>query len=599
MTKEQIDRIVRKSKPTGREVGLLHLERLFSELRQLREGKSISAIYSDTDMERMVQGLSTEKDIKDYNALLNISSSLYELLLRVEMHAQQAYHGIYAAIAQLNDIKNADLEKRGVDTTPVVMSMSQYQRLLEDAKRRRSDLKASYGMVLVSCLQNFLLFDEETVKKASMDVFGALEDAKHTPVADSYVMGDYVKTHCAYSVLPDGTQSNLVSEEAWKDAYIAEYKKTRTIPPYQGIEDAMREERLEMQRKQYELFYKGGSCIRQYIEERTGTTLPFDDKTLEDALDSILAEDDTPMDAKVGEAKDALLRYWQQVPVETRYFNPPEDLTLFDLLPSYVERFTRCPSDLEQILKHLKTEAARLYDCLLDYLGEYLPEVRGLDAEALCEQGANWGQLSSLGIIGMSEVFTPSDETIVSGILNDDSTKDLSLRYRARHNGIAIMTTPSDQYTEKTLLRQTFYTMTGQRKTRCHSNILFYYEMINTSTKYVFAFNTCLELLAKTYRIPDLKDVPRYDTSALERRLEELNDLLTHVYHNVYGNKEEKHEKRMQIRSVFEYLDLDQLRPADKTIRRTGRRITIVSQAPYGYVDLANLERYVIDLIHK
>ena len=603
MTKDQINRILSKSKPTGKEVGRLHLEKLFNDLILARQKKPPVQFFTGDDLQRMISTFTDQKDLIDYQAFFNMRNSLFDLLLRIEMNVQQVYHGIYAAIAQLNDIKSADLEKRGVDTTPVIMTFDQYRRLREKEGEDRANKKASYAEVLLSCLGGFLLVDSETVKQISMEVFNAIEETKTKLVADSYVMGDYIKNHCAYSVLPDGTQSNLVSKDEWEASYKAAYRTLRQVPSEQPIDQIIQNDNLERLRKQYELFYRGGSCIRDYVKDKTGTTPSFDDETLEDAMEIILGEEDGPIDSKVEEAKEQLLKCFEVVPIETRYHNPPDDLTLYNLLPSYIEMSNRCPSDLKEILEHLRIEAPQLYSSLLSYVEGYLPDIGGLDAAALCEKTISWGKFLRLDLIA-SKMFTPSDETIVSAIANGDTTKDWSIRFRARHNGIAVIMPANGlddgkDYVEKVLQSKTFYNLPQREKVNRYASILSYYGMIKSSLRYVYAFNTLLGLLAKIFKIPDLKIVLSYDTSTVEERVGDLNNLLTHTYHNVYGNKEERLDKRMAIKSVFEIVDVNQLKPTPATIKEVSRKISQVVLLPNSFQYLETLEVYVLDLTRQ
>ena len=603
MTKDQIDRVLKKSNPTGKEIGRLHLEKLFSDFSLAKQGKPSDQLFTNDDIQRMVQTLTEQKDLTDYMTFLNMRNSMFDLLTRVEMNVQQAYHGVYAAIAQLNEIKNADLEKREKDTAPVVMTMGQYNRLREDATQNLREQKVSMGKVLVWCLSNFLLADSDVAREEDVAIFSAIEKSKVTPVADSYVLQDYIKRYCLYFVLPDGTQSNLVSKDEWERAYNAEYRKIRQVPTEQSIEQVIQSDQLNHLSKQYELFFKGVQSIRQYVKDLTGRELNFDDGVIEDAMDSILIESN-PTDERVADAKEQLLKCWDIVPIETRYGNPPEALTLYNLLPFFVERFSNHPSEQMEVLEHLRVEATELYSALSSYVERQMPSIKDMGISELCERSISWEELHKLGLLGMADILTPSDEDIINVVARGNTTKDLSLWYRAKHNGIAIMLDSTglngENYEEKTLKTESIYTLSQQGKKARFTKILSYYvNMITPSFKYVYGFNVLLEILSKVFKIPDFKDIFTYNTTTLELRVTELNNLLTRTYHDVYGNKADKLAKRLTIKSAFEFVELDQLKPTPSMIKAESKKITHIVSLPDGYQYMQALERFVLDLMVK
>ena len=368
-----------------------------------------------------------------------------------------------------------------------------------------------------------------------------------------------------------------MTSEEWQEALRAEYLKRHKLTA-RGISQAA-EETLERYKrdkflKSYELFFKGAEAIRAFVLEQTGEPLDGTDEEIENILDKMIEL------GKTGHSRDAeriaeALDF--ETPTEWHYYeDPPEGLTLYDLLEMYTEEYRGAfGTDERDALKHFKKDAPALYEALKAYIESKVPQAKGLKANQLYKGIISWEELATTGLIGSKELLEITDEEIVDiATREEDTTENKSKRLRTGI-GIAILKHPAsyqidengDYIEPKNPLHffRTIYTL-GEDESRIAALQSDITELVYPALGYLYAFNALMEIMSKVYDLPELKEVVQFDTTFFEFKMTSFNNILYFLYHDVYGNEAEKQRKRAILKNIFMTMETDSLRPSPEAV---------------------------------
>lgn len=585
--KNQLKNLLKKKGWTGKEVGQLLIASMLNDIKQQGQGEK-TPLFSQSDFEQMESSLTSDRDYLTYGVYRDLYSSIIDSFNRGQGLYQQFFNGFSRLFAEFREVENADNAQKSIDNTPLIMTESQYKRLEAEAVKTLSGYKDSFCALMFHCLDNFLEADEAYIKEEAPAIWEALEATKKIPATGNRFLPLYNETYGeGYYSLPDGRRSDQMTGEEWQktlEETVQHYNQNRLI-------------------KSYELYFKGAKAIRAELLERTGKAPDLTDEELEEALEDTIGFN--PNAEQIAEALDF------STPTEWHtYEEPPEGLTLYDLLELYPEEFRGAfEADEKEALKHFKKDAPALYDALKAYIESKVPQARGLKPNQLHKDIISWGELVTTGLIGCSELIQPDDRQIIDiATRGEDTTENKSKRLRTGLNGIAILKHPApfqmdeqgDYIEQKSPLHffQSLYTLEGDGEKI--AELQGYIDtLINPALGYLYAFNTLMEIIGKVYDLPELAEVAHFDTTLFESKMRGFNGMLYIFYHDVYGNEAEKQHKRAIIKEAFRPLEAETLKPSQKAIEEITAELTKLGLSSEARKKLKYLDAFIDRLMNS
>lgn len=595
--KNQLKNLLKKKGWTGEEVGKLLIASMLNDIKQQGQ-QNKEPLFSQSDFEQMESSLTSDRDYLTYGVYRDLYSSIIDSFNRGQGLYQQFYNGFSRLFTELREVENADNAQKSIDDTPLIMTESQYNRLEAEAVQTLSGYKDSFCALMFHCLDNFLEADEAYIKEEAPAIWEALEATKKIPATGNRFLPLYNETYGeGYYSLPDGRRSDQMTGEEWQ--------KTLELT-INGDPATADQNRLI---KSYELYFKGAKAIRAELLERTGKAPDLTDEELEEALEDTIdyvgRAGFNPNAEQIAEALDF------STPTEWHtYEEPPEGLTLYDLLELYPEEFRGAfEADEKEALKHFKKDAPALYDALKAYIESKVPQARGLKPNQLHKDIISWGELVTTGLIGCSELIQPDDRQIIDiATRGEDTTENKSKRLRTGLNGIAILKHPApfqmdeqgDYIEQKSPLHffQSLYTLEGDgdkiAEIQGYTDNLIY-----PALGYLYAFNALMDIIGGVYDLPELAEVAHFDTTLFESKMSGFNGMLYLFYHEVYGNEAEKQHKRAIIKEAFRPLEAETLKPSQKAIEEITAELTKLGLSSEARKKLKYLDAFIDRLMNS
>lgn len=596
--KNQLKNLLKKKGWTGEEVGKLLIASMLNDIKQQGQ-QNKEPLFSQSDFEQMESSLTSDRDYLTYGVYRDLYSSIIDSFNRGQGLYQQFFNGFSRLFTELREVENADNAQKSIDDTPLIMTESQYNRLEAEAVKTLSGYKDSFCALMFHCLDNFLEADEAYIKEEAPAIWEALEATKKIPATGNRFLPLYNETYGeGYYSLPDGRRSDQMTGEEWQKTLeltingetVQHYNQNRLI-------------------KSYELYFKGAKAIRAELLERTGKAPDLTDEELEEALEDTIdyvgRAGFNPNAEQIAEALDF------STPTEWHtYEEPPEGLTLYDLLELYPEEFRGAfEADEKEALKHFKKDAPALYDALKAYIESKVPQARGLKPNQLHKDIISWGELVTTGLIGCSELIQPDDRQIIDiATRGEDTTENKSKRLRTGLNGIAILKHPApfqmdeqgDYIEQKSPLHffQSLYTLEGDgdkiAEIQGYTDNLIY-----PALGYLYAFNALMDIIGGVYDLPELAEVAHFDTTLFESKMSGFNGMLYLFYHEVYGNEAEKQHKRAIIKEAFRPLEAETLKPSQKAIEEITAELTKLGLSSEARKKLKYLDAFIDRLMNS
>lgn len=575
----QLKNLLKKKGWTGTEVGKLLIASMLNDIKQTGQEET-TPLFSQTDFEHMESSLTSDWDYITYGVYRDLYSSIIDSFNRGQGIYQQFYNGFSNILTNLLEVRNADNAQKSFDNMPVIMTESQYARLRKEASNILNGKQISFCGLVFYCLERFLDSEDAVIKSEAPGVWKALEATKKKPAAGKFlplyneIMGK------GYYTLPDGRRSDEMTNAEWQRALSDEFRRNfrvqidgRPATLVETLQEYNTQHILTCQK----LYYEGADSIRKAILENTGNETDLTDEELLNALDDIIkttgnAHYSNPNAAEISATLDNTVRAeWHT------YENPPDDLTMYDLLPLYVGEYNENIniSGGKEALQLLKKDVSPLYNAIKEYIEERVPNAGELKNNQLYKPFISWGKLAAFGVIGFAECVQVTDQDIIeTATAGEDTSENDSKRHRTERNGIAILRSPAaDQVDENGDYIETsplyhFRTLYSLWEDPEQANLIRSYadNLIYPALSYLYAFNALMEIFGEVYDLPDLPEVANFDMSTFITRMNGYNGLVYLFYHDVYGSQGEKQLKRSIIKEIFPILETDTLKPSQETI---------------------------------
>lgn len=167
-----IRKILNKKKLRGEEVGRALLAETIYRYKEAQKGKDADGIFTPAERSKMVEGLTSSKDLKEYTSYKGVDRTIYKYFRLAQTCEQGFYNGFFQI---WGEYKRAVTEERSIEymkSLPIVMTEKQYQ---EEREKRQASLlakKSSYQEIAYKALYHSISTPGSSVNKALDDLEG-------------------------------------------------------------------------------------------------------------------------------------------------------------------------------------------------------------------------------------------------------------------------------------------------------------------------------------------------------------------------------------------------------------------------------------------
>lgn len=588
---KKIDSLLNKKGWTGVEVGKALVASIIHDIRHQSE-PDYKPLFSQSDFDKMESSLNTERDYLAYGVYKDLYSGLIDAYNRVQGQHQQFYNGYYRYAMHLKDCTVAEQTLKTAEFTPYVMTQEQYNKLKEQRETTLKGFTENFSRLLFTLLSHIMSNPED----APEDIRTAIEAAKKEAVTNERILSTYCEVYgMGYYQLPDGTRSDNLDGEEWREKLKEEYLKTHKLRingKQVSFEEAILHYNTERRLKGYELFFTGIDAVKALYEDHTGETLPPEGEVgIMKALESLLnlRDDENPVEKNtvplhpdVLQIKDIVEDEMLGSRAEWHYYKEaPAELTKYDIIADSLCFYDGEESeDREPQLKEFKADYPTLYKTLEAYIKELVPQARDLKPTQYSKEFISWGELAELKVGRYPAYCIADDVTDILEVLaetDEDTTENLLKRKRLMLNGIVIAQAPNAyQLNEKgeyidnikhILGFSSVFSIDSIGKSESTKEDIqaFRDNYFLPALQYLYAFNALVKILRAIYDLDELGEV-EISTERFESQLEALNNQLYMLYGDVYGTDADKERKRSIIKEVFQPINLDELKPTAEAI---------------------------------
>lgn len=587
----KIDSLLNKKGWTGVEVGKALVASIIHDIRHQSE-PDYKPLFSQSDFDKMESSLNTERDYLAYGVYRDLYSGLIDAYNRGQGQHQQFYNGYYRYAMHLKDCTVAEQTLQTAELTPYVMTQEQYNKLKEQRETTLKGFTESFSRLLFTLLSHIMSNPED----APEDIRTAIEATKKEAVTNERILSTYCEVYgMGYYQLPDGTRSDNLEGEEWREKLKEEYLKTHKLRingKQASFEDTILHYNTERRLKGYELFFTGIDAVKALYEDHTGETLPPEDEVgIMKALESLLnlRDDENPVEKNTVPLHPAVLQIKDIVEGEMLgsgaewhyYKEAPAELTKYDIIAESLCFYDGEESeDGEPQLKEFKADYPALYKALEAYIKELVPQARDLKPTQYSKEFITWGELAELKVGRYPAYCIADDVTDILEALaetDEDTTENLLKRKRLMFNGIVIAQAPNayqlnerGEYIDNIKHILGFSSVfsidsIGKSESTKEDIQAFRDNLFLPALQYLYAFNALVKILGAIYDLDELGEV-EISTERFESQLEALNNQLYMLYGDVYGTDADKERKRDIIKEVFQPINLDELKPTAEAI---------------------------------
>lgn len=587
----KIDSLLNKKGWTGVEVGKALVASIIHDIRHQSE-PDYKPLFSQSDFDKMESSLNTERDYLAYGVYRDLYSGLIDAYNRGQGQHQQFYNGYYRYAMHLKDCTVAEQTLQTAELTPHVMTQEQYNKLKEQRETTLKGFAESFSRLLFTLLSHIMSNPED----APEDIRTAIEATKKEAVTNERILSTYCEVYgMGYYQLPDGTRSDNLEGEEWREKLKEEYLKTHKLRingKQASFEDTILHYNTERRLKGYELFFTGIDAVKALYEDHTGETLqPEDEVGIMKALESLLnlRDDENPVEKNTVPLHPAVLQIKDIVDGEMLgsgaewhyYKEAPAELTKYDIIAESLCFYDGEESeDGEPQLKEFKADYPALYKALEAYIKELVPQARDLKPTQYSKEFITWGELAELKVGRYPAYCIADDVTDILEALaetDEDTTENLLKRKRLMFNGIVIAQDPNayqlnerGEYIDNIKHILGFSSVfsidsIGKSESTKEDIQAFRDNLFLPALQYLYAFNALVKILGAIYDLDELGEV-EISTERFESQLEALNNQLYMLYGDVYGTDADKERKRDIIKEVFQPINLDELKPTAEAI---------------------------------
>jgi hypothetical protein len=320
-----IKRILNKKKLTGEEAGKALIAHAITALKNARisNGQSSSNdLFTQDELNKMVQGLNTSYDIKCYEGYCEIIDTIQHLITKLQLALSEYETAKWQAIYVFSNCFNAEFDNMSKSNTPLIITEKQFEEEKQKEIAEMDNWTISYADITQEVILYFFKLYEEKprAKNPFKDEFDKLKTIKASKTAKECYEESYCVSYCYEA--PDGTRSDQLSLEEWK-TFIKQYAVfTAAFIPSSKHPISV------------ESFYRGLNDIinNEYVSDEILEATPF--KRIEkissleklSELDCILLVENYIMDTNEDDICSFLEEYKALVDIAITYMNKSKTL---------------------------------------------------------------------------------------------------------------------------------------------------------------------------------------------------------------------------------------------------------------------------------
>lgn len=593
---KKINTLLNKKTWRGDELGRLLMASLVNDVKQVKENKEPTPLFSQSDFEALEQSLKTSTDYTAYGIYTDLYASIIDNYNRSQSQFQQFFQGDHRLLHYFDDVQKAENAELRLINQPYIFTEKQYNDLKEIEQSKLNNIKISYIKLFFNILED-AINNPETSDKKLLDVIAKYKDTPETNKDNIQLYFDIYKP--SYSILPNGKRSDKLTPEEWQEEeekqILDKFKLTINGKPA-SKEETLKEYSYNQRIEKASIVFNGVDGIRNKVKEKTGKDLDLSDKDIKEALYNY--ELFNHLNAHIYPAEQAILDILEYPPVKKQKLYDIEELeiTKLDTLEVFIGKIDDYnPKEEIKVLQAVEEHYSDLYKIIKDYIEEVLPETKKLTKKQLNTLSFTWKELSE--VIPLYKRYTTVD---YNGII--EAYKESTKEWAKHRKGIAIIKdyTP-DQVDDKGYYIEPksplIYTSTLENIIKDNDTLEnikdLLTHLIEPAITYLYAFNTLLDILQNVYKIEDL-DILKADTGYIERHTEAYNSYIHFFYMYIRGNsKEEKENKRAIIKTIFSEIKAEEYKPTKEAIDKVTKEIDALGLSPKAKKQYRYLDKFI------
>lgn len=555
-----INRLLKKRGWTGAETGKALIYSLVNDYKQSLEGnKAPKPLFPAERIREMLHGFrASASDIEDYNRYIELKNWIKQYQAVANAYFQRFQSSINEFIAVIRSAETAESEYRYIERLPRIVTQKQYDAL--KAKRIEetldpdgdgTDAIADTAFSLILRLIEYYALELEAKPKAANPLKAIKKSYSRKAVENrDYIRGYNKETAESYLQLPDGTRSDKVTPEEWRERLLyfspdLQRLKAEAEEGLTGLPGSL----------SYERFTKAARAAHM------GEPAPDDGKS---AVTTHIYE----------ETREGLTK-WELIRADAE-----GEASFLEYIPALAGEATTLEAFIEDA-KAFKKEFPELVEAALkalDAMG-YTYREKPLSSLPVEEWGTTvftWRELYNASFPGFRE-WVEADTNIFSGdkraLMNGIAILRASdlLQGEAGRKSLAIdedgnYIEPDGSAAYSVLFGLEKYTPANPESGDEIDYIERNRDALEDSLRWLIGYNTALQLIADEIGIADFT-IFGVDIERCLTRTEGVNNLFDMLYQHIdaidYADKEKKAAKLEALRDVFYPLKTSELAISD------------------------------------
>lgn len=627
-----IDRLLKKKSWTGEEVGKALMASTIHDIKH-QANPDFKPLFSQADLERMEETLSTDEDYICYAVYRGLYSSVLDAYNRGQGLFQQFYHGYFRHSNTMLMCQQTDEALKRAESYPLIMTQEQYDRNQQTAREHLQGCKEPLATVLLEVLENYLLFPEN----APEGILRLIEATKKEAVTNKRILASYNRAlGLGYYTLQDGRKSNEMTPEEWKAAvegvYIALSNGAATT-----VADAYTLYAKPRFMQALELFYNGIEGIKKLHQEVYGEELDNLSeeqeqlylRTLEEMLSETVALKGEDKRRENREAPPSSAHIYlsrlldgDRPPLAVwSYYPDPTNLTkydaLFENLTLYGEDEYTDKTPIEQF-NELAEDYPALFAELVAHIKKIVPSFKNIVPTQYFDDIARWDELEASGLKLYTGLTDPeqvcypeySSAATLEEELGDIFSKGWEVeRYQKKERvlkrGIAVIQNPPKEqvdlignYIEAPAPTDAFTNLDklNESDSLKAELVATREKLIKPALRFIYSFNALMGIVGSVFDVEDMETV-QLVAEPLETLLDRFNSLVYVFYKDAYGHASERARKRGIIKELFLPIKTAELKPTESAINAVTAELTELGFSVEAADYLKNFDRYIAILM--
>lgn len=575
MDKKEVERLLKKKRPTGDELGRLYVANESLRLKTLGRDR----LYDEARYLDSVK-LLTKQDDKDLLEFYVYAADCLEQLLQEQMKFDAGFNdGLNQLMVRLHVIRNAETAEMTTNRTPLIMTDDEYEILYLKAKAHRMQRPATLEDATLAVIgsafnQSFLqkvnpsqVLPDSVIKEIEALMTTVEEDKD---IIKAYEVGVFNGLH---QIIETGALVSRTELVDWLRDWRLKQRGSETYHHlarlfYRGIEDCK-----EAFKDNDYLSYATHTGPDKFFEIFEAY-LSFKDISLvsnmiEKALDDILS-DGVPLSKFIKVPVDTVSKYDILSIIFGHEQHPPETMTAY-----FWE--TGRPANA------MRARFPQLWGAVEDYVAEAHPS-----------DDMTWGSLAHAGIAVYKHSIEPSPVDLAD-CLNPDYWGH---RERIINHGIAVIkpeTQTAGQVYKDGLTDPVFALYQGINHIDEEELAIVEkaHDYVTKGARRIFDMDEAFDVLAEMFGV-DFEWAKRGDS--VKAGLWCLNSAVYMSYLGIQGDDETKAAKRAKFKSVFRDFDVEDYLPPEKTIEKGRKRLfSLKAERDKDYI-VDEINRYINNL---